>query len=186
VHDTSGGEDESEDDIMHAPDASDLDDTDRNRASGNLLEHEESFSGNKRNDTQHSPEPTIPLPTPAESAPLSAPASPSMAAHDLPFAPENPSDDMPKTLEMTVGRGLPPIETDDDHQFSLDGPATRIGRKRKARDLPSILQVCTCGQTVQGDEKLSGEGVVQCKATGCETVWVSSENPSRLDWDSPS
>jgi hypothetical protein len=52
-------------------------------------------------------------------------------------------------------------------------PTTRIGRKRKARDLNAILQVCTCGQTVTGDEILRKEGVIKCNAIGCETGWVS-------------
>ena len=76
------------------------------------------------------------------------------------------------------------METSDDHQFSLDGPVTRIGRKRKARDLPSILQVCTCGETVEGSERSRDEGVIQCKVVGCETGWVSVEVSLKIEWDS--
>jgi hypothetical protein len=46
--------------------------------------------------------------------------------------------------------------------------------------LPSILQVCTCGLTVQGGERSRNEDVIQCKAIGCETVWVSV----KVEWES--
>jgi hypothetical protein len=61
-----------------------------------------------------------------------------------------------------------------DHPFTLDGPATRIGRKRKARDLHAILEVCVCGQAVTDGEASSGEGVIRCRSVGCETGWVSA------------
>jgi len=174
VQDTSGGDDDSEDNIMHAPNANDLDDTDYEE-SGNVLQ-EEPFSSNKDNSAQYSPKPPTPLPTPAETPPFSAlPTSSSIPAQDPPFAPETPAQDPPLTPETAVA-GLPTIEISDDHRFSLDGPVTRIGRKRKARDLHSILQVCTCGQTVHEGEKQgekSRDDVIQCKAVGCETVWVS-------------
>jgi hypothetical protein len=69
------------------------------------------------------------------------------------------------------------IKTNNDQEFSIDGPSTRIGRKRKARDLNAILKVCTCGQTVADSEISSGEGVIRCKSVGCETEWVS-DHPS--------
>jgi hypothetical protein len=60
-----------------------------------------------------------------------------------------------------------------DQQFTLDGPATRIGRKRKARNLQAILEVCTCGQHVMEEEISSGRNIIRCTSTGCETQWVS-------------
>jgi len=60
-----------------------------------------------------------------------------------------------------------------DQQFTLDGPATRIGRKRKARNLQAILEVCTCGQRVMEEEILSSRNIIRCTSTGCETQWVS-------------
>ena len=60
-----------------------------------------------------------------------------------------------------------------DQQFTLDGPATRIGRKRKARNLQAILEVCTCGQRVTEEEISSGRNIIRCTSTGCETQWVS-------------
>ncbi len=60
-----------------------------------------------------------------------------------------------------------------DQQFTLDGPATCIGRKRKARNLQAILEVCTCGQRVMEEEISSGRNIIRCTSTGCETQWVS-------------
>ena len=167
MHDTSSEEDNSEDNILHTPepDAGDLDTEREDGTTDDILEAESISTSNNDNSTRYSPE--LPIPGPAEIPPLSAhPNSSSMPA-EAPLLPE------------TTAARLPTTETDDDHQFSLDGPATRIGRKRKARDLPSILQVCTCGKTVQEAEKSSHEGVIQCKAVGCETVWVSVETLSR-------
>ena len=61
----------------------------------------------------------------------------------------------------------------DNHPFNLDGPATCIGRKRKARDLHAILEVCMCGQVVTDGEVSNGKGIIRCKSVGCETGWVS-------------
>ena len=66
-------------------------------------------------------------------------------------------------------------EGDATHLFTLDGPVTRIGRKRKARDLHAILEGCVCGETVTDWEISNGEGVIRCKSVGCETEWVSTE-----------
>jgi hypothetical protein len=65
--------------------------------------------------------------------------------------------------------------TSDNQPFMLDGPATHIGRKRKARDLQAILEVCTCGQAVTDNKITSGGSVIKCKSTGCETGWVSQK-----------
>lgn len=125
-----------------------------------------SFSQNNNNSAQYSPpEP----PTPADNLPASTAVLTSSNA---------PAQELPQeTPAARETAGLPTIE---EHQFSLDGPVTRIGRKRRARDLPSILQVCICGHTVQGGEKSSNEGVIQCKAMGCETGWVSVEIPIKI------
>jgi len=50
---------------------------------------------------------------------------------------------------------MPPMTHVDglmDNNFVLDAPETRVGRKRKTRDLHSMLVVCTCGQIVTEDE----------------------------------
>lgn len=159
---------------MHAPDATDNDDTGYDDSTDNILQAAfASTSTNMESGAQYSPE--QPTPGPAENPSFSA----------VPTSLGIPAQDPPITPETTVA-GLPTVETNEDHnhQFSLDGPVTRIGRKRKARDLPSILQVCMCGNTVQGGEKSSHEGVIQCKTVGCETGWVSLEMPLGIERDS--
>ncbi|KAF7971088.1 hypothetical protein HWV62_22074 [Athelia sp. TMB] len=52
----------------------------------------------------------------------------------------------------------------------VDGPPTRIGRKRRVREWGIE---CECGERVAEDLRLRKQGVVQCKAKGCETGWVS-------------
>lgn len=175
MHDTSDGEDDSEEYNMHAPDARDNDDTGYDDSTDNVLQAA-STSTNMESGAQYSPE--QPTADPAENPSFSA----------VPTSLGIPAQDPTITSEATaagIATGLPTVETNEDHnQFSLDGPATRIGRKRKARDLPSILQVCTCGNTVQGGEKSSHEGVIQCKTVGCETGWVSLEMPLGIERDS--
>ena len=85
-----------------------------------------------------------------------------------PPAPPNPmADDLPTADLAAITNG------GDNHPFNLDGPATCIGRKRKARDLHAILEVCMCGQVVTDGEVSNGEGIIRCKSVGCETGWVS-------------
>jgi hypothetical protein len=60
-----------------------------------------------------------------------------------------------------------------DNQFTVDAPETRAGRKRKTRDLHSILSVCTCGHAVSEDEILQNTDTIMCQRPGCETGWVS-------------
>jgi hypothetical protein len=169
VHDTSSEKDNSQDNIVHAPDPDsdtrDLDTENEGGTTDDILQAESISISNNENSAHYSPEPPTAL---AENPPVSALLnSSSVPAEGPPTAPE------------TAAAGLPTIETDIDHQFSLDGLATRIGRKRKAKDLPSILQVCTCGKTVQEADKSSHGGVIQCKAVRCETVWVSVDMSSR-------
>lgn len=176
MHDTSDGEDDSEEYNMHTPDARDNDNTGYDNSTDNVLQAA-STSTNMESGVQYSPE--QPIPGPAETPLFSAvPTSLGIPAQDPPITSE--------TTAAGIAAGLPTVETNEDHthQFSLDGPAMCIGRKRKARDLPSILQVCTCGNTVQGGEKSSHEGVIQCKTVGCETGWVSLEMPLGIERDS--
>jgi hypothetical protein len=59
----------------------------------------------------------------------------------------------------------------DEHEFLIDGPATRIGRKHRTKDVLSMIRDCVCGVSV-GEE----EGpTIKCKRTGCETGWVSGK-----------
>jgi hypothetical protein len=60
-----------------------------------------------------------------------------------------------------------------DNQFTINAPETRAGRKRKTRDLHSILSVCTCGHAVSEDEILQNTDIIMCQRAGCETGWVS-------------
>jgi hypothetical protein len=150
---------------MHVPDVNNLDDIGCDDIANNVLQAK-SISGNNEDSVQRLPEPSTP--SPADNPPFSAPPLPKSPGSVI------PAQGSPDPPEAAAAE-LPMIETNDDHQFSLDGPATRIGRKRKARDLPSILQVCTCGNTVNGEEKASHERVIECKAVGCETGWVRIE-----------
>jgi hypothetical protein len=71
---------------------------------------------------------------------------------------------------------VPPMTHVDglmDNNFVLDAPETRVGRKRKTRDLHSMLVVCTCGQAVTEDEISQARDVIMCRRAGCETGWVS-------------
>ena len=68
---------------------------------------------------------------------------------------------------------IPTVDPTMDGQFTVDAPMTRVGRKRKARDLQSILVVCTCGQAVSESEISQNANVIKCKHAGCETGWVS-------------
>jgi hypothetical protein len=113
VHDTSDGEDSSDDNIMHVPDVNNLDNTDYD--DGNVLQAK-SISSNNEESVQHLPEPSTP--GSAENPPFSAlPTSPGSVV---------PAQDPPAPPEVAAEE-LPMIEPNDDHQFSLDGPATCIG-----------------------------------------------------------
>jgi hypothetical protein len=82
----------------------------------------------------------------------------------------------PAILDHPILQTLPTTPTVDptmDGQFTVDAPMTRVGRKWKARDLQSILVVCTCGQAVSESEISQNANVIKCKRAGCETGWVS-------------
>ena len=49
---------------------------------------------------------------------------------------------------------MPTMDPTMDGQFTVDAPMTWVGWKWKARDLYSILVVCTCGQAVMESEIL--------------------------------
>jgi hypothetical protein len=68
---------------------------------------------------------------------------------------------------------------DHDQEFTLDGPATCIGRKQRARNLQDMLEVCTCGEHVTQEEILSGQNIIRCTSKGCETQWVSCDLDNR-------
>jgi hypothetical protein len=50
----------------------------------------------------------------------------------------------------------------------IDSEPTRMGRKRKAKDM-SGLTVCLCGERA----KPGDVGSIQCRKAGCATIWVS-------------
>jgi hypothetical protein len=173
VHDTSDGEDSSDDNIMHVPDVNDIGCDD---ITDNVLQAK-SISGNNEDSMQRLPELSTPSPAASDNPTFSAPPLPKSPGSVIPAqGPPDPPE--------AAAAELPMIETNDDHQFSLDGPAMCIGRKQKARDLPSILQVCMCGNTVNREEKASHECVIECKAVGCETGWVRIEMLIKIGWDS--
>ena len=104
---------------------------------------------------QHLPEPQVSL-MPTQTGSMTASSFP---AHH------------PPTPEIAASASA--SLTTDNQPFTLDGPATCIRQKPKARDLQAILEVCTCGQAMT-DNKISSSGhVIKCKSTGCETGWVS-------------
>ena len=67
------------------------------------------------------------------------------------------------------------------NQFTVDAPTMWVGRKRRGRDLHSILVVCTCGHTVLENEIERNEDVIKCKRAGCETGWVSESCKYQLE-----
>ena len=58
----------------------------------------------------------------------------------------------------------------DDQPVTLDGPATCIGQKQKAKDVQAILEVCIYGQAIIDNEISSGEDVTKCKSTASGRV----------------
>jgi hypothetical protein len=54
---------------------------------------------------------------------------------------------------------------------SLTAPETRAGRKRKAKDISTILGVCNCGDHIS--EEQYADDSIACKRAGCETCRVS-------------
>jgi hypothetical protein len=99
--------------------------------------------------------------------------------------PPGPPEHEPPTPEIDVS-ALRMVESTDEHQFTLEGPATRIGRKRRTIDLQTILEGYTCGQLVTDGEISRRENVIKCKSAGCETGWVSQtilgEQHRQLRW----
>jgi hypothetical protein len=65
------------------------------------------------------------------------------------------------------------VDASTENPFTVEAPETRAGRKRKARDLHSILVVCTCGEAVSESEISQNRDIIRCRRAGCETGWVS-------------
>jgi len=84
----------------------------------------------------------------------------------------------PASITALEPQRIPDVSAPDDDQhpaseFNLDGPATRIGQKRRARNLQAILEVCTCGQCVTQEEIANSQNTIKCTSIGCETQWVN-------------
>ena len=73
-----------------------------------------------------------------------------------------------------------PIESAEDAPIAIPEPSgsgivffdtepTRMGRRRRCRDMSGLSQ-CLCGVSVQQGDL----GSIQCHRDGCETTWVSS------------
>jgi hypothetical protein len=89
-----------------------------------------------------------------------------------PPAPNNtPTVPEPPTIQPSPP--APCADTFTDNQFTFDALETRVGRKRRTRDLHSILSVCTCGLEVSEEEIVQNKDVILCRRAGCETGWVS-------------
>ncbi|KAF8054223.1 hypothetical protein FPV67DRAFT_1763516 [Lyophyllum atratum] len=88
---------------------------------------------------------------------------------------QNPRPDVSPILsggpENVEGDAVDDIES----VFLLDGPETRVGRKRKTRDVNAMLSVCICGKTVSKEEQKARDLAIECKRVGCETGWYHLE-----------
>lgn len=58
--------------------------------------------------------------------------------------------------------------TDQSTTLFFESEPTRVGRRRKCRDM-SDLSLCLCGDSARPDDA----GSIRCQRAGCETVWVS-------------
>ena len=58
--------------------------------------------------------------------------------------------------------------TDQSTTLFFESEPTRVGRRRKCRDM-SGLSLCLCGESARPDDAES----IRCQRAGCETVWVS-------------
>jgi hypothetical protein len=90
----------------------------------------------------------------------------------------------PDSASSSQAIAPPAVQTEpivDEHEFLINGPATRIGRKRRTKDVLSMIRDCVCGVSVRDDEGAA----IKCKRTGCETGWVSAkcqDTPHSLIW----
>ena len=104
---------------------------------------------------------------PALSSPMPGPTPPQEAPMSLVAPPASTTD--PSVSDPHLDN-----QTDDEHDhFMLDRPAMHIGQKQRARDLQTILEVCTCGSTVMHKEISRAQSVIECTMVGCKTRWVS-------------
>ncbi|KAG6835458.1 hypothetical protein H0H93_001265, partial [Arthromyces matolae] len=53
-------------------------------------------------------------------------------------------------------------------EFDHEGPMTRVGRKRRAKDVKLLLAECACGSEVLEAER---DDSIECKSKTCETQW---------------
>jgi hypothetical protein len=112
--------------------------------------------------------------TEARNSPISPQFSTSVQDNQVDGPPMSASP--PAILDHLILQTIMTMPTADptmDGQFTVDAPITRVGRKRKAQDLQSILVVCTCGQAVLESEISQDANIIKCKHAGCETGWVS-------------
>ena len=76
----------------------------------------------------------------------------------------NPSNCNADTSNITPG-----------HQLTLDNFDSHGIRPRRTRKANILnLNACICGVTITDHEIQNGEGIMKCRVSGCETVWVST------------
>ena len=69
---------------------------------------------------------------------------------------------------QTPSNSLSTPVTDQSTTLFFESEPTRVGRRRKCRDM-SGLSLCLCGESARRDDAES----IRCQHAGCETVWVS-------------
>jgi hypothetical protein len=72
-------------------------------------------------------------------------------------------------IPTKIGPIPPEPEPSGSDNVFLDSEPTRVGRRRRCRDMSS-LSLCLCGESVRPGETSS----IQCQRAGCETIWVSN------------
>jgi len=55
------------------------------------------------------------------------------------------------------------VVDDTENAFLLEGCQTRVGRKRKARNVNAMLSVCICGKTFSQEGKNAQDLAIECK-----------------------
>ncbi|KAG6817760.1 hypothetical protein H0H93_007034 [Arthromyces matolae] len=73
------------------------------------------------------------------------------------------------------------VELEDEILFPIEASTTRSGRKRKAKDLNSILEVCVCGNIVDESLRDDHEATIRCAKKDCTTQWGSSHGHDCTD-----
>jgi len=106
----------------------------------------------------------------AVSIPITAPEPSGSALPEVDQVPPNSETTHIGQVQMksnSIADQSEPELSGSDNLF-FDSEPTRMGRKRRCRDI-SGLSLCLCGVSVPPDE----EGSVQCQKAGCEMIWVS-------------